>query len=270
MYTDSSNRPCPDLKGFTQTRFFYGQRLDVRHFESEQNYVKGKLWMLNRLVHGYGVVCGLDVQPGDDHTSVIVMPGVALDQAGREIVVPCQTAKQQIQPLDSTTSDATPPSKPVAGKSSPGQAAPECCDDDFVHICVCFVTCDSDPEPVLAGVCDTAERCSPGAIRERFKLEVRPGRAQPIATEPVIADLLIGNRINYPAMARWVTEPCVCAPADACIPLANVRRPAAGGSIVATDIDITIRPIVYGNDLLYQILLALTTGDQTAARRSGK
>ncbi len=74
--TDRSGA-CSDLRGFTQTRFFYGQRLDVRHFESEQNYVKGKLWMLNRLVHGYGVVCGLDVKIGDDHQSVVVEPGVS-------------------------------------------------------------------------------------------------------------------------------------------------------------------------------------------------
>jgi hypothetical protein len=262
--TDSSKGACADLRGFTQTRFFYGQRLDVRHFESEQNYVKGKLWMLNRLVHGFGVVCGLDVQVGDDHQSVVVEPGIALDKAGREIVVPCLSAKQPIPPLD-------PPATPPAGAkpASTGQHQ-ECCDDDFVQLWVCFYACESDPEPVLAGGCESNERCSPGAIRERYKLEVRPGRAEPIPTEPVIADLLIGNRINYPALARWVSEPCACPPVDACIPLANIKRPQSGGSIAATDIDITIRPIVYGSDLLYQILLAITNGDQQTARRSGK
>jgi hypothetical protein len=267
MQTDSSNWACADLKGFTQTRFFYGQRLDVHHFESEQRYVKGKLWMLNRMVHGYGVVCGLDVQPGDDHTSVVVLPGIALDKAGREIVVPCQSAKQPIPPVD-----PTPPPSSNGGASKPAASSngQDCCDDDYVHICVCFQICDTDPEPVLAGACGSTERCSPGAIKERYKIEVRQGRSQPIATEPVIADLLIGNRINYPALARWVTEPCGCPPPDTCIPLANVKRPPAGGTIAATDVDITIRPIVYGNDLLYQILLALTNGDQSASRRSGK
>ena len=98
--TDTAAGGCADLKGFMQTRFFYGQRLDVRHFESEQNYVKGKLWLLNRLVHGYGVVCGLDVQMADDHQSVVIQPGIALDKAGREIVVPCPTSKYAIPPLD--------------------------------------------------------------------------------------------------------------------------------------------------------------------------
>ncbi len=86
----------------------------------------------------------------------------------------------------------------------------------------------------------------------------------------MISELLIGNRINYPALVSWVSEPCVCPPLDCCIPLANVKRPQPGGSLAGPDIDINIRPIVYGSDLLYQILLAITSGDQQAARRSGK
>jgi hypothetical protein len=251
-----------------QTRFFYGQRLDVRHFESEQNYVKGKLWMLNRLVHGFGVVCGLDVQVGSDHQSVAVLPGVALDKAGREIVVPCKSEDKAIPPLDPTSSETGANTKPGTPAKNGPQSQDECCDDHYVHILVCFHSCESDPEPVMAGGCDSVERCSPGAIRESYKVLVRPGRSPAIGMESVIPNLLIGNRINYAALAAWVTEPCTCAPGDACIPLANVARPQPGGSIEATDIDISVRPIVYGSDLLYQILLALTSDQQS--RRSGK
>jgi hypothetical protein len=253
-----------DLRGFMQTRFFYGQRLDVRHFESEQNYVKGKLWLLNRLVHGFGVVCGLDVQMADDHQSVVVQPGIALDKAGREIVVPSPTGKYLVPPLDPAPS--TP--SPSASKTAAVAQGDKCCDDDYVHICICFHACESDPEPVLAGGCDTMQRCAAGAIRERYKIVVQPGKAAPIGVDCLIPNLLIGNRLNYAAMAEWVTEPCPCPPDDTCISLANVKRPAAGGSLEATDVDITIRPIVYGNDLLFQIILALTGDPQT--RRTGK
>ena len=121
----------------------------------------------------------------------------------------------------------------------------------------------------MAGGCDGAPRCSPGAIRERYKIVVQTGRCPPIGVDPVIANLLIGNRINYPALADWVTQPCECPPEDTCIPLANVKRPAPGGSLESTDIDITVRPIVYGNDLLFQLVISALTSDPQV-RRTGK
>jgi hypothetical protein len=245
-----------------QTRYFYGQRLDVRHFESEQTYVRGKLWMLNRLVHGFGVVCGLDVTLGDDHKSVVVQPGLALDKAGREIVVPAPSAKQPIPAVE------TEPEKPAG--TPPPSTDKDCCDEgNYVTVYVCFHACESDPEPVLAGGCDSTQKCAPGAIRERYKIVVRPGKAPAIRVDCSIPDLLLGSRINYPAIARWVSEPCPCLPDETCIPLANVHRLPASGTIETTDIDITIRPVVYGNDLLYEMILALLGGDPQA-RRSGK
>jgi hypothetical protein len=214
--------------------------------------------MLNRLVHGFGVVCGLDVTLGDDRKSVVVQPGLALDKAGREIVVPCPTLKQPI-----------PPAEPEPGGTT-SATEKECCDEhNYVTVFVCFHACESDPEPVLAGSCDTTQQCAPGAIRERYKVVVRPGKSPAIRVDSLIPDLLLGNRINYPAIARWVSDPCPCVPEDTCIPLANVRRLPAAGTIETTDIDITIRPVVYGNDLLYEMVLALLGGD-SQNRRSGK
>jgi hypothetical protein len=254
---------CTGLKGFMQTRFFYGQRLDVRHFESEQNYVKGKLWMLNRLIHGFGVVCGMDVVLGDDRASVVVQPGLALDRAGREIVIPGPTVKQPIPQMEPQQ-----PTDKAPNGEQPKQG--ECCDDkNYVHVCVCFHACESDPEPVFAGGCDSNEHCAPGAIRERYKIVIRPHKAPPVRSDCSIPDLLLGNRINYPALARWVSRPCACKPDDPCIVLANVRRlPAGGGTIESTGIDITVRPVVYSNDLLFELLLAMQGEGQNS--RLGK
>src|SRR5262245_1164242 len=92
------------VTSFSRPRYFYGQLLDVRHFESEQEYFKRKLWMLNRMVSGCGVVCGLDVEPGDDHHSVVVTAGLALDKCGREIVVP---HRSKAIPIESVPPDAS-------------------------------------------------------------------------------------------------------------------------------------------------------------------
>ena len=43
--------------------YFYGQMLGVQDFRSEQNYFREKLKLHNRCLHGYGIVCGLQVCP---------------------------------------------------------------------------------------------------------------------------------------------------------------------------------------------------------------
>jgi len=61
-----------ELKPFVHNRYFYGQLLDVQHFDLEQSYFKHKIWLGHRMVSGYGVICGLDVRLTDDRRSVRV------------------------------------------------------------------------------------------------------------------------------------------------------------------------------------------------------
>lgn len=251
------------MKSFSRPRYFYGQLLDVRHFESEQEYFKRKLWMLNRMVSGFGVVCGLDVQVGDDDHSVVVLPGLALDKCGREIVVSCRSKKIPIEPMP----PKEPPKKAPDKKEPYQEQDPEHCDDDWVHLVICYQECRTDPEPVLAGGCDTTERCSPGAIREGYELRLEPGRVPEIAVDSSIPNLLKGNSLNYRALVDWVSAPCE-EDSECCITLANVRRPSAGGTVELADIDMSVRPIVYSLDLLWELVLTLT--HETQGRRTGK
>lgn len=72
---------------FERNRYFYGKLLTVRDFLSEQTYLSDKRRMANRLLYGSGVISGLQVIAVDDK-SVSIETGAALDQMGREIVVP--------------------------------------------------------------------------------------------------------------------------------------------------------------------------------------
>lgn len=72
---------------FERNRYFYGKLLTVRDFESEQKYFNDKRRMMNRLLHGSGVLTGLQVVAVDEK-SVSVEMGAAIDALGREIVVP--------------------------------------------------------------------------------------------------------------------------------------------------------------------------------------
>ncbi len=69
-----------------RNRYFYGKLLTVRDFEAEQNYASAKRRLVNRVVHGAGVVCGLGVSRSDD-TTLLIGSGMALDYLGREVVI---------------------------------------------------------------------------------------------------------------------------------------------------------------------------------------
>jgi hypothetical protein len=74
----------------TRNRYFFGKLMSVADSEQEQSYLRTKHRRHNRLLHGVGIVSGLEVtletgQAGGDR--VIVSPGVAIAPDGEELVV---------------------------------------------------------------------------------------------------------------------------------------------------------------------------------------
>src|ERR1041385_8785409 len=72
-----------------RNRYFYGKLMTVRDFLREQEYFNSKRWLINRLLFGSGVACGLEVSPvpAEGKTVVDIQRGVAIDPIGREITV---------------------------------------------------------------------------------------------------------------------------------------------------------------------------------------
>jgi hypothetical protein len=79
--------------------------LDESRLKKETLYQNQKRWMLNRLVLGTGVVCGLGVDPQNSGMILVVQRGVALDGLGREVVVP---APVSVNPFLLTDSSGNP------------------------------------------------------------------------------------------------------------------------------------------------------------------
>ena len=85
---------CEALPYFRRNNYFLGKLLTAEDFQVEQQYFVNKQRLLNRLIHGTGVVCGLEVilkGPGAmdlTDSQIRITEGVALDSCGREIVVP--------------------------------------------------------------------------------------------------------------------------------------------------------------------------------------
>ncbi len=67
--------------------YFFGQFLKEKDFKDEQNYHIEALSMHNRNLHSWGIVSGLDVNFTPDKKHVIVEEGMAIDEAGRQIIL---------------------------------------------------------------------------------------------------------------------------------------------------------------------------------------
>lgn len=76
-----------DITNRERNRYFYGKLLTVRDFELEQDYHIARRCLINRALFGTGVVCGMGVTASDDST-LIIESGLAIDHAGREILLP--------------------------------------------------------------------------------------------------------------------------------------------------------------------------------------
>ena len=266
MATESQLMKKTDLQTAVRNRYFYGKLLDVYHFELETNYLNDKRWLLNRLVFGHGVVCGLDVKCGPEDNTVIITPGVAIDKWGREIIVPKETGPIAIP------ADLLPqPAEEEGGGEQAGEyenreetqryreSEGYRKDETWIKVMLCYHECESDPVPVLAGDCGGPEICTAGTIREQYRVTFAEGRSKQSYTSCSIPDLIPRDRLDYAAMVRWVTDGCPELPRNPCITLANVRVTDRGHHCNEENVDINVRPIVYSNDLLYNLILSVIT-----------
>ena len=75
--------------GLVRVNYFNGMLLGVDDFRAEQQYFRSRLSRDNQLLHGTGIVSGLDVKVEQDSSGprVTISPGMALDPHGNEIFV---------------------------------------------------------------------------------------------------------------------------------------------------------------------------------------
>ncbi len=248
--------PKTDFVEPRRNNYFYGQMMGVHQFEMQAHYYMAMHRRMNRLILGYGVACGLDVKKSDTkYPGIVVTSGFAIDKIGRDIIVPEQT-----MPLPVPGDLLPPPSAAPEGVRQEKGHKHEEQEIVVVHVVLCYHECKSDPAPILAGDCEGATSCAPGAIRERYRLELRKGKATP----PSIADgrfpdVIEDGTLDYNRLVQWVTDGCPAYPDDdPCIPLANIclRVEDDGYCFDERDININTRPIVYTNDLLFDLLMA--------------
>jgi hypothetical protein len=70
-----------------RVRFFQRQIVSAADLNQVQDYVRAQNRRHNRMMHGWGVVCGCEVTPAQGDYAVTVQPGYVLGPQGDEIVV---------------------------------------------------------------------------------------------------------------------------------------------------------------------------------------
>ena len=143
------------LKSFQRNRYFYGKLLTVRDFEDEQAYMNGKRHLLNRTLHGYGIVCGfrdIGVKEQDGNLSLIFVDGgFAIDGCGREIVVPSGSIKKIEHPKEGNLyiqrKDCY--TEMVAAASIASGCEEKCCPNRIMEDFEVYLT-ETDPEALTA------------------------------------------------------------------------------------------------------------------------
>ena len=192
MTTDECKDKHCSYNDIKRTNYFHGMLMTERDFREEQIYHIEKRKLLNRMLHGWGVVCGLKVRPTNPPSpNVIVEGGLALDCFGNEILV-CeeQTVDLTVKPCATTAAD-----DPCAQYVLEPQ-------DQALYVVIKYDERGTKPEPVYApgGSCEE-KTCNFSRTQEGFCIEVWD--YPPDATE-------IGFT-NKPC-----TEPFPCPPSDCC------------------------------------------------------
>lgn len=145
-------------------RYFTGRHMTARDFADEQAYHRTHRQWHTRMLHGWGIVCGLQVQPHSNkdcrHDRVVVRCGMAIDCCGRELVLRHDMVVDPI-PWDK---------RPTVDGTSGG--AP----DPAMVLLLCLEYCEAPIEkvPVLysESACATpAMEC--GRVREGVRLRSR-------------------------------------------------------------------------------------------------
>lgn len=165
MITDTSTeKPC-GYSHFKRVRYFHGMLLTDRDFREEQIYHLEKRRLLNRMLHGWGVVCGLGIDWTPGKKSLIIKPGLALDCHGNEIFV-CEPYQIDVSALLCT-------SKTPSRTADPCEEPPAPTPPNEYYLAVCYQEMATDKVAVYApsGSCEE-KTCETSRYAEGFCFEL--------------------------------------------------------------------------------------------------
>jgi hypothetical protein len=164
---------CAEIGRFSRLRYFHGQPIGALDLRQEQAYHRDRGRLHNRLLHGWGIVCGLDVavlpvaecdpdRADPDATTLVVGAGAAIDCAGDEIVV------RRPRPVE--LADLLPEAVLERLRQQPAT----------VYLSVCLHEQPTDPmRPLAVGGCEPPADLEYARIQETYRICASTTRPDP-------------------------------------------------------------------------------------------
>ena len=219
-----------------RNNYFYGQLLDEAALRKEQNYGRFKSALRNRALVGSGVACGLALTSSSEG-EIFVGPGLAIDPAGRELVV----SEPVPVPLAELTDDTGEPT----GVDASGM---------LVEICLAYRQECTDPVPVLVPDCGDEDQCAPSTIREGVAVIVREATTEPEPPACSLETPVSPGQGLYEELCKRIAEKEPGAATDACVVLGRIQNSDAGPDIRMCEGG---RQLALGNEVLFDLILCL-------------
>lgn len=135
--------------GHQRVKFFPRQMISADDLNQEQAYHRQKLRTHNRLLHGWGVVCGCDVQSANDPSNpwqLQILAGYVLTPQGDEIVI-ADPALFDVSTCITQSSDPCVVSRPCPPLTSRAPAP------STLYLAVRYVECQARPVRVAPTGC---------------------------------------------------------------------------------------------------------------------
>ncbi len=151
-----------------RNRYYTGKYMAARDFQDEQEYLVSRQRLHNRLLHGWGIICGLEVKhhtsPDCEKRWVIICAGTAIDCCGRELFLPRDMAFELPLPKAHRVEDSP-------GAQPPGKD--EMWRPFLLGIAYQETLIDYVPALYAENACDT-QRLQPDRVREGIHLVCIP------------------------------------------------------------------------------------------------
>lgn len=181
-----------------RAHYFPQQLVTAELLTCEQNYHREKRRLHNRLLHGWGIICGLEVKPPASATDLVVTvcPGYALSPQGDEIFVPTEVRFDLANWLKNANADHSSPCAPAA----PGTVDPL----KPFYLAIQYAECGSHPVRVPAMGCGCDETgCEYSRTREGFELLCLENLPDSYSIDPSSPVIGSGRVIPCPAPADF-------------------------------------------------------------------
>jgi hypothetical protein len=166
-----SSQSCCRLMNFERPNYFAGHLLTDADLLLEQRYIREKMKLYHRSLHGSGVVCGLRLTC--DHNcagGILVGRGYAIDDCGNDLVLP---ERQPLDVISLLIQKGLILPEPAPDPCRPKNAESECHLQQCFYITICYTEDQVDFATPLVATCQTtSSECEPTRILETVSLDV--------------------------------------------------------------------------------------------------